>query len=511
MARRIWRMMKKHHLPRPMAKRKAKARKTIRIGMVQKIQRRKRLTHAMIVRKRVTLKRTAGRNIQTRFQRSSRRRRAPRLKKRERQLKKKKTLLTFIDIDNKEDDVDYELHNNAGAFKFSCNDIHDAFIKAPTVEDNDVTKALVTIKLGLEEDDIEDSDTPSDVSQIRPTLQALSSPNIWIGDTGATKHLTKYKQGGINPWPSTSRTREMYSQAIKPAMEVDIPGRYCDKNGNEQFTVKLQNVDVILESHYNLMSITRLIEEGHKLSGNKKEGLTLKKNRQVIAFDIRVKMPKGVFWCANIMRNDSSNSKVVAGSSDNQIVAKPIATKKVLQPVLKMHIGGAHAILGHANEDATQKMAAALSMMITCGGLKTCKLCAIAKAKQMNVNSKSKGKKAQVFNRQMFHDIAIVKEDGNGKKLCQKSVWHICVDKFVGFKCSKFFVYKSKILEYLCELMQRKMKQGYPIQIIQQDYAGENKRLINMAYSMEWKLRLHSRIRRTRLHSRIPRQKWDLL
>ncbi len=49
---------KKHLLLRPMAKRiKAKARKVTM--MIQKIQRRRRLAHAIIVRKRVTLKRTA--------------------------------------------------------------------------------------------------------------------------------------------------------------------------------------------------------------------------------------------------------------------------------------------------------------------------------------------------------------------------------------------------------------------------------------------------------------------
>jgi hypothetical protein len=69
-------------------------------------------------------------------------------------------------------------------------------------------------------------------------LQALSSTNIWIGDTGATKHSTKYKQGGINSRPLTSRTRGIYGQAVKPAMEVDI-----------QFAVKIQCVGIIPESH----------------------------------------------------------------------------------------------------------------------------------------------------------------------------------------------------------------------------------------------------------------------
>jgi hypothetical protein len=60
-------------------------------------------------------------------------------------------------------------------------------------------------------------------------------------------------------------------------MKVDLPGMYCDKNGDDQFAVKLRDVDVIPESHYNLISVTKLTEEGHKVSGNKKDGLLSKK------------------------------------------------------------------------------------------------------------------------------------------------------------------------------------------------------------------------------------------
>ena len=54
-----------------------------------------------------------------------------------------------------EDDVevDYEFHNN-GAF--------------------------VQVELSLEDEDVKEKS----LSQIRPTLQALNSPNMWIGDTG---------------------------------------------------------------------------------------------------------------------------------------------------------------------------------------------------------------------------------------------------------------------------------------------------------------------------------------
>jgi hypothetical protein len=132
-------------------------------------------------------------------------------------------------------DVDYEFHNNV---------------------------AVVQIELGLKDKDVEETEG---LSLIRSTLQALNSLNMWIGDTGATRHSTKYKQGGIDSRPSTSRTRGIYGQAIKPSMELDLPGMYCDKNSNAQFAVKLRDVDVIPESHYNLISLTKLIEEGHKV------------------------------------------------------------------------------------------------------------------------------------------------------------------------------------------------------------------------------------------------------
>ena len=100
---------------------------------------------------------------------------------------------------------------------------------------------------------------------------------MWSGDTGVTRHSTKHKQGGINARPLSSRTRGIYGQAVKPNSEVDLPGVYCDKNREEQFTVKLRNVDVIPKSHYNFISITRLMEEGHSVKANMKDGITVQK------------------------------------------------------------------------------------------------------------------------------------------------------------------------------------------------------------------------------------------
>jgi hypothetical protein len=175
--------------------------------------------------------------------------------------------------------------------------------------------AFVQVELSLEDEDVEEKS----LSQIRPTLQALNSPNMWIGDTGATRHSAKYKQGGIDSRPSTSRTRGISGKAIKlkPSMEVDLPGMYCDKHGDDQFAVKLRDIDVIPESHYNLISLMNLMEEGHKVIGNKKDGLSAKKGGRSIKFDIRVETPKGVLWCAYIRRPESEGEVAAGMSNDN--------------------------------------------------------------------------------------------------------------------------------------------------------------------------------------------------
>ncbi len=93
---------------------------------------------------------------------------------------------------------------------------------------------------------------------------------------------------------------------------------YCSKSGKDQFAVKLQNVDIIPKSDYNMISIAKLMEEGHKVTGNKKDGITVQKGRQVIKFDIRVKTPKRVLWCAYI-KQPESDGEVAAGMSGNTI------------------------------------------------------------------------------------------------------------------------------------------------------------------------------------------------
>jgi len=173
-----------------------------------------------------------------------------------------------------------------------------------------------------------------------------------IGDTGATRHSTKYKQGGINLRPSTSRTRGISGQAIKPSMEVDLPMMYCNKSSDDQFAVKLRDVDAIPKSHYNLISLTKLMEEGCRVVGTKKDGQSVKKRGLIIKFDIRVETPMGVLWCAYIQRPEDKGEVAAGMSNINRSDNQPNKSVK-LNPVIKMSIDRAHAILGHSSQAKT--------------------------------------------------------------------------------------------------------------------------------------------------------------
>ena len=80
-------------------------------------------------------------------------------------------------MDIEDEDVEYEYDNDKG---IKCFNMNEAFYKVPII-DNIVylqNEACVQVELGLEEEDVENEDELNATSQIRPTLQALNSPNM---------------------------------------------------------------------------------------------------------------------------------------------------------------------------------------------------------------------------------------------------------------------------------------------------------------------------------------------
>ena len=66
---------------------------------------------------------------------------------------------------------------------------------------------------------------------------------------------------------------------------------------------------------------------------------------------------------------------------------------------------------------------------------------------------------------------------------------YITTEETVNFKQSTLFVYKSDMPKDMCTFMQQEKARGHPIEIIWQDNAGKNKKLVTLAQSKDWKLK----------------------
>jgi len=54
-------------------------------------------------------------------------------------------------------------------------------------------------------------------------MKILKSPNIWIGDSGASGHCTAHGQGGTNVCEGSTTTTGISGGVIKSLKEMDIP------------------------------------------------------------------------------------------------------------------------------------------------------------------------------------------------------------------------------------------------------------------------------------------------
>ena len=130
----------------------------------------------------------------------------------------------------------------------------------------------------------------------------LNSPEVWIGDTGATAHNTAFLIGTTNHREPTSTDGVLgfSGPPAKAKMIVDIPMKVT---GGMQ--TEMKDVTYVPSARYNLFSITKMMKAGWLLSGNMNEGLVLTMPNQPhiqIRFDEKVYTTKGVLFAAKFKR-----------------------------------------------------------------------------------------------------------------------------------------------------------------------------------------------------------------
>ena len=197
----------------------------------------------------------------------------------------------------------------------------------------------------------------------------LNDPNVWIGDTGVTLHMTPYADGLTNMQEAKSTDSvTMGNKSVEQAAIIgDLKGMICDKEGNELGKTTAHDIAHVPTCRYNLFSITSLLKEGWALAGSK-DCLTLTKEDQKILFDICIPTSKGLIFAMYIRRD----TELAGVSTDGKT---------------KMSVAQAHNMhnrLGHCGDDIMKKMAKHLGWELM-GSSTPCEACVAAKAKQKNV------------------------------------------------------------------------------------------------------------------------------
>ena len=210
-------------------------------------------------------------------------------------------------------------------------------------------------------------------------IKLLQSPNIWIGDTGASADSTPSKIGMTDMVKDFSVTKMGIGKGIESAGSGKLKVKMVDKKGKEKETVTMNDVSYIPKSNFNLFSLTKRMMNGYTLSGDI-NGIKLRKDNVEIVFDIVIKTNKGVLFCTRLDRINYENMEIGSAA---------INRLRNDEGVMKMNINKAHQLFGHMDERKTRDIAAQLDIEVTRGSFQPCESCAKAKAKQKNVPKKS--------------------------------------------------------------------------------------------------------------------------
>jgi hypothetical protein len=138
--------------------------------------------------------------------------------------------------------------------------------------------------------------------------QILNDPNVWIGDAGATVHMTPCKNGiaNIRKGSKNDAVTVGNKQVEEATLIADIPGQVCNKNRSQLNRTTMKYVAPVPNGGFNLFSIAKMMSKGWKLIGEKHK-LMLKKGSDEINFDIAIPTPKGVTCATHVKRDAEFN------------------------------------------------------------------------------------------------------------------------------------------------------------------------------------------------------------
>ena len=357
----------------------------------------------------------------------------------------------------------------------------------------EVTESIENLNIDDENNNNETDSSNGDevgAAGIPTTLSDISNEEYWIGDTGATTHLTNSDAGMINMRQAKAGENVVMGNGTAARAQTvgAVLGTICNKNGKELNKLTLSEVTYASNSKFNLFSISAMIKKGWKLNGDNKK-LELTKDKQKLVFDIKINTPKGILFCMHVKRNRNEEAANLMLNEES----KAQGFIEVALNANKMDMNKAHEIFGHMGQDQTRKICTHLGLdMKKVSFAHTCESCIMGKARQKNIPKISQHDRSNEPNGRIYLDISIIKKPKSNDqvKKVNKGNWCLIVDEYTGFKTTIFTQTKSGMVKPVCEQLSRWKQQGKKVKIIRCDNAGENMKLEKECNSNEQSLNI---------------------
>ena len=242
------------------------------------------------------------------------------------------------------------------------------------------------------------------------------SKNTWIGDSGASCHMTN-DDNGMFDWSKIDEEITIGNGKPMKATKVGSLRLETVQKDGKMRSFTMTNVKYVPDLYCKLFSVTTALDKGFQL-GNKGRIIYLQKGDFGIAFDKVFETKTGFILGVDlaVRTNELAQAGLEAGREIN--------------------VNLLHEKLGHPGEEATRKTGKMLDLKVT-GTFKKCENCAISKARRMNLN-KDKVERSKEIGFRLFIDISSIKTVSFGGK----RFWLLILDDFSDC-CFSFFL-KSK-------------------------------------------------------------------
>jgi hypothetical protein len=273
---------------------------------------------------------------------------------------------------------------------------------------------------------------------------------LWIGDTGATAHMSNSPDG--------------FEQIKYIETKIKLGNGDCLSSpyyGNKriQFIQKDKKIEMVLSEckfvpdlFINLLSLTQAMKKGFSLMNDGLDLILQKDNKKIIL--------------DQIIKN--ANGNLIGVKAEPTLTTTCLSTSNTSLNTC-ININELHRVLGHPGEKYIHATAKLFGWKII-GNFETCEACAIAKAKQKNIN-KFNDHKTDVPGERFYIDVSYINEPTYGGS----KYWLLIVDEATKFKWSYFLKTKDEVATKVIALFNKLSNEfNKNLKFIRCDNAGEN-------------------------------------